>query len=323
MEEHTHFDDEAATMPLGREQAGLDPAGSHYRAPMRGGYRGGRSLPGETRPFLLTSEFGGVLMAIVAVAITAAVMPNLGARLAWILIAALVFGYTVSRGLAKAVSPSHAADPRERLLERRPSAHDDAGTTPGYGPWGVLGDYAGRMGTNRRGETRPFFETSEFAAVALAIIAVSITAAVMPNVTARLAWILIAALVSTYAVSRGLAKAGTASHSFDPRESLLGGTGDGGAAAQSTGTVRGTETRPFLLTSEFGGPLLAIIAIAISAAALASLAAPLTWILITAMTCGYVLSRGIAKIGNPSRVDDPRERLLERTVGEQREPAAR
>jgi multisubunit Na+/H+ antiporter MnhG subunit len=322
MEEHGRFDDQAATMPLAREQTGFEPA-RQAAAPSRTSGYGRPSAgtgTGETRPFLLTSEFGGVLCAIVGVAITAAVMANLGARLAWILIAALVFGYTISRGLAKAATPSHAADPRERLLDDRATAHDSE-TTPGYGPWGVLGEYVRRGNAGRSGETRPFFETSEFVATALAIVAVAITAAAMSNVNARLAWILISALVFTYAVSRGLAKAGTASHAFDPRERLLGdGSAGGGRVASGASRPSSTETRPFLLTSEFIGTALAIIAIAICAAALDSLNAPLTLILITAMTCGYVLSRGIAKIATRSSATDPREALLERMAdGDSRE----
>lgn len=311
MEEHGRFDDQAATMPLAREQVGGPEARATVEPRPSGGY--GRPSPGtETRPFLLTSEFGGVLCAIVGVAITAAVMANLGARLAWILIAALVFGYTISRGLAKAATPSHVADPREPLLDDRATAHDSE-TTPGYGPWGVLGEYVRRGSPGRSGETRPFFETSEFVATALAIVAVAITAAAMSNVNARLAWILISALVFTYAISRGLAKAGTASNAFDPRERLLGGGSPGGGGVASGATrPSSTETRPFLLTSEFIGTALAIVAIAICAAALDSLNGPLTLILITAMTCGYVLSRGIAKIATRSSATDPREALLER-----------
>jgi cobalamin synthase len=323
MEEHERFDEEAATMPLGREQTGLDPVAGQPRQPhyrTRGNYGRGPMQAGETRPFLLTSEFAGVLLAIIAVAITAAVMPNLGARLAWIVIAGLVVGYTVSRGLAKAGTASNAVDPRERLFDGDRDGEPAGGTTDGYGPWGALGDYVGRLGTGRPTETRPFFETSEFAGAALAIIAVAITAAVMSNVNARLAWILIAALVVTYAVSRGLAKAGTASYSFDPRERLLG---DGSTAGEGVrpSSGRAGETRPFLLTSEFVGAVLAIVAVAISAAALDSLNAPLAWIVITAITCGYVLSRGIAKIGNTSHAADPREHLLDRVQRE--EPATR
>jgi hypothetical protein len=325
MEEHQRFDEEAATMPLGREQPGLETTAGQPRhhSGSRATYGRRRARPGETRPFLLTSEFMGVLLAIVAVAITAAVMPNLGARLAWIVIAGLVVGYTVSRGLAKAGTASDAVDPREQLFDREHGDEPGRELSDAYGPWGALGDYVGRMGTRRQSETRPFFETSEFAAAAVAIIAVAITAAVMPNLGARLAWILIAALVVTYALSRGLAKAGTASYSFDPRERMLGEGGSTNGEDVWLSSGRAGETRPFLLTSEFVGGVLAIVAVAITAAALNSLQAPLAWILITAITCGYVLSRGIAKIGNTSRATDPREQLLERAAGQNREQAAR
>src|SRR4051812_8287054 len=310
MEDRTRgFDDDAATMPLSRE-SGFGEQETVVREPVQA--RG--SSAGETRPFLLTSEFAGVVLAIVAVAITAAVMPNLGVRLAWILIAAMVFGYTVSRGMAKAGTPSDMTDPRERLLDGGHARQETA--TTGYGPWGVLGDYVQRV--QRPGETTPFFVTSEFVGTMLAVVAVAITAAVMPNLGARLAWILIAAMVFSYAVSRGLAKAGTASHSFDPRDRLLGdGDGDGvtGRVATGDGFAPASETRPFFVTSEFAGPVLAIIAVAISAAALDSLGARLAWILIASMVCGYVLSRGISKIGSRSHAYDPREDLLSRAAG--------
>jgi hypothetical protein len=80
------------------------------------------------------------------------------------------------------------------------------------------------------------------------------------------------------------------------------------------------------VTSEFVGTVLAIVAIAISAAAIDILNVRLTWILITAMVCGYVLSRGIAKIGIGSDVADPRELLLHRAADgsgqQQRQPAS-
>jgi ABC-type uncharacterized transport system permease subunit len=78
------------------------------------------------------------------------------------------------------------------------------------------------------------------------------------------------------------------------------------------------ETKPFFLTSEFLGTTLAIVAIAISAAAIDILDVRLTWILITAMVCGYVLSRGLAKIGIKSHALDPREQLLRTTTPEAR-----
>src|SRR5205809_856628 len=147
------------------------------------------------------------------------------------------------------------------------------GRTTQQGPygWGHPGRGFGYgRGGGFRTETRPSFLTSEFVGTILAIVALGLTAAAMPNLGARLTWILIATMVATYAFSRGLAKAGTASHAFDPREQLLGGTNDQGAGSSQGGFVsRGPiETKPFFITSEFVGTLLAIIAIAISAATL-------------------------------------------------------
>ena len=67
------------------------------------------------------------------------------------------------------------------------------------------------------------------------------------------------------------------------------------------------ETKPFFLTSEFVGSVLAIAGIAITAAASDAFGAWRAWILITAITVGYMISRGIAKSGTRSRADDPRE----------------
>src|SRR5439155_1190036 len=90
---------------------------SNWGRPIRGyGYQQRPRYPTETRPSFLTSELVGTLPGIIALACTAAAMPNLGARLTWILIAAMVFTYSLSRGVAKAGTHSHSLDPRERLL---------------------------------------------------------------------------------------------------------------------------------------------------------------------------------------------------------------
>ena len=53
--------------------------------------------------------------------------------------------------------------------------------------------------------------------------------------------------------------------------------------------------------------MLAIAGIAITAAASDAFGAWRAWILITAVTVGYMVSRGIAKSGTRSHADDPRE----------------
>lgn len=72
---------------------------------------------------------------------------------------------------------------------------------------------------------------------------------------------------------------------------------------------RPIETKPFFLTSEFVGAVLVIAGIAITAASSDAFGAWRAWILITAVTGAYMISRGIAKAGTRSHADDPRENL--------------
>jgi hypothetical protein len=85
------------------------------------------------------------------------------------------------------------------------------------------------VGYGRRpwAETKPFFLTSEFAAVLLAIVALAITAGASDSIDAWRFWILTTVLVSFYVLSRGIAKSGTKSRSVDPREDLLRGAVSG------------------------------------------------------------------------------------------------
>ena len=71
--------------------------------------------PIETKPFFLTSEFVGSVLAIAGIALTAVSSDAFGAWRAWILITAITVAYVISRGIAKAATRSHADDPRERL----------------------------------------------------------------------------------------------------------------------------------------------------------------------------------------------------------------
>src|SRR4051794_20118283 len=75
------------------------------------GWRG----PTETKPFYLTSEFGMSILASIAIAISAATMHAFGGWRAWILIAAIVCSYNLSRGIAKSGTRSRAHDPREDM----------------------------------------------------------------------------------------------------------------------------------------------------------------------------------------------------------------
>ena len=112
--------------PLSRDSGGETAryGGAPYAAPQQMppyGYqqqwvmRPKRVYPIETKPFFLTSEFVGSVLAIAGIAITAASSDAFGAWRAWILITAITVGYMISRGIAKSGTRSHADDPREHL----------------------------------------------------------------------------------------------------------------------------------------------------------------------------------------------------------------
>jgi len=88
---------------------------NQQKPPSSGSQRPRRASPIETKPFFLTSEFVGSVLAIAGIAITAASSDAFGAWRAWILITAITVGYMVSRGIAKSGTRSHADDPREHL----------------------------------------------------------------------------------------------------------------------------------------------------------------------------------------------------------------
>ena len=88
---------------------------SRCRRPYGYELRPRRVYPIETKPFFLTSEFVGAVLAIAGIAITAAASDAFGAWRAWILISAITVGYMISRGIAKSGTRSHADDPREHL----------------------------------------------------------------------------------------------------------------------------------------------------------------------------------------------------------------
>jgi hypothetical protein len=79
-------------------------------------------------------------------------------------------------------------------------------------------------------ETKPFFLTSEFLFPLLAWFGLLITTLVNDTIDARRFWELTTALLIGYMLSRGIAKSGTKSRSWDPREDpnlLRRGGGDG------------------------------------------------------------------------------------------------
>jgi hypothetical protein len=101
----------------------------------------------------------------------------------------------------------------------------------GYGNRGGFGNGMG-YGRPRQSypiETKPFFLTSEFLFPLLAWFGLLITTLTNDDIDARRFWELTVALLIGYMLSRGIAKSGTKSRSWDPREDpdlLRRGDGD-------------------------------------------------------------------------------------------------
>jgi hypothetical protein len=68
-----------------------------------------------------------------------------------------------------------------------------------------------------------------------------------------------------------------------------------------------SETKPFYLTSEFLVFLLFLMGLGIAASTDDDIDGRFFWTATTAVTIGYMLSRGIAKAATRSRAHDPRE----------------
>jgi hypothetical protein len=217
----------------------------------------------ETKPFFLTSEFLGVLAALAALAVTAASSDTLDAALVWPLATAIVAAYVFSRGFSKGHSVSRSWDPREtpqawwgiggdgassgargegattedndetagadgrteegvqRMSSMTRDEYDTQVRAPMVGPYGYGRGYGLRQAYPV--ETKPFFITSEFWGSIALIIALAIAAGTAEDIDARLFWILASAITVGYVISRGIAKSGTKSRSWDPRDELMQG----------------------------------------------------------------------------------------------------
>jgi hypothetical protein len=77
-----------------------------------------KATPDETKLSLKTTEFWAMVAAIAAILIAAAVSDSLGDVRAWTLVTAVVVGYMISRGLAKAGSKYLGSDDPLRRDER-------------------------------------------------------------------------------------------------------------------------------------------------------------------------------------------------------------
>ena len=107
---------DAETMhgPPGQFQYGPPPQQMYgYRMPLMPRMR--RHYPIETKPFFLTSEFAAAVIAVLALAITAAASESIDAWRFWLLATVITSAYLLSRGIAKSGTKSNASDPREQL----------------------------------------------------------------------------------------------------------------------------------------------------------------------------------------------------------------
>ena len=97
--------------------------------------------------------------------------------------------------------------------------------TPAGGDWRTR--WAAPPRTAYTSETKPFFLTSEFLVFVLFIMGLGIGASTSAQVDARLFWILTTIATAFYMLSRGIAKSGSRSRAYDPREDVdLGRRGD-------------------------------------------------------------------------------------------------
>ena len=94
---------------------------------------------------------------------------------------------------------------------------------PGYQRRGA-GDWRARWAAPPRhvhdSETRPFFVTSEFLVYVLLLMGLAITAGSSDSVDARFFWQWATLASIAYMLSRGLAKSGSRSRAWDPREDM-------------------------------------------------------------------------------------------------------
>jgi hypothetical protein len=106
---------------------------------------------------------------------------------------------------------------------------------PPYADYGMYGRRGFGRGMGMRAmnagpkwsETKPFFMTSEFLGTLLCILGVCITAASARFLDAHGAALMSTILVAAYTISRGIAKAGTRSHAWDPRDEIRPGSREG------------------------------------------------------------------------------------------------
>jgi len=159
-------------------------------------------------------------------------------------------------------------------------------------------------------ETKEFWKTSEFLLWFVGCLGVLIASAVAPDVLdARGAWGLITTLSIAYMVSRGLAKAGTHRADWNYSDSPNYGANQG-LPAQINEHVATPETKEFFKTSEFVVWGVTVFGILIASAIVDIFDAGSAWRYIAFTTAGYILSRGLSKIGTRQDVGTRQRRAV-------------
>jgi len=158
-------------------------------------------------------------------------------------------------------------------------------------------------------ETKEFFKTSEFLLWLVGCVGVLIASAAAPDVLdGRGAWGLITTLSIAYMVSRGLAKAGT--HRADWNYSEQGYGANQGIPGQVSEHVSTPETKEFFKTSEFAVWGLTVLGILLASAIVDVFDAGSAWRYIAFTTSGYIVSRGLSKIGTRQDVGTRQRRAV-------------
>jgi hypothetical protein len=106
------------------------------------------------------------------------------------------------------------------------SSRDPGAPTGRVSATGWMARWAAPPRTMYTSETKPFFLTSEFLVFVLFLMGLGIGTATSDDVDPQLFWTLTTVATAFYMLSRGIAKAGTRSRAYDPREDLDIGRSD-------------------------------------------------------------------------------------------------
>ena len=181
----------------------------------------------------------------------------------------------------------------------------------------------------RTPETKESFKTSEFMVLLLGVIGVLLAAEVSAEFNAPQAWMAITILSVGYLLSRGFAKAGTSRESsrsaYTAASAALDAAASDPSAPRSATGQRSAaavadqlstpETKVFYKSTEFMLWALGVIGILLAAQANAEFDATGAWRLISYLSAGYIISRGLAKAASDRGYSDPNYGLATDAAG--------